>query len=102
MSFYPMTKNMYQLPPEGTPGWQFAPVPGWGMNPARAGKPWIAANGVGLMPYDPVPVMFDRAVGTSEGDAYRTQTDGTVALAAAGGIFLGWFLCWVYLNNKKK
>ncbi len=54
------------------------------------------------MPFDPMPVMINRSVGEAEGDAYRTQTEGGVALAAAGGIFLGWFLCWVYMSTRKK
>lgn len=47
MSYYNITNDYYQPPSPGTPGWQLAPVPGWGMNPARSGPAWIAANGVG-------------------------------------------------------
>jgi hypothetical protein len=36
-SYYEMTDDMYRTQPAGTPGWQMAPVPGWGINPLRAG-----------------------------------------------------------------
>ena len=82
MSYYGMTDSMYRPPPAGTPGWQLAPVPGWGMNPERAGPPIIATNGTG--------------------DQYRTMTDGHVAMAAAGGMFVGWWLAYVYFRTNKK
>jgi len=42
MSYYTLpnnglSKSYYQQWEPGTPGWQSAPVPGWGMNPLRAG-----------------------------------------------------------------
>lgn len=36
-SYYNMPIDFYRPPPAGTPGWQEAPVPGWGINPLRAG-----------------------------------------------------------------
>jgi len=45
-SYYAVTPDMYQPPPAGTPGWQMAPVPGWGINPWRAGP---ARVGMGLL-----------------------------------------------------
>jgi hypothetical protein len=36
-SYYAVPPDMYQPPPPATPGWQQAPVPGWGTNPMRAG-----------------------------------------------------------------
>jgi len=42
-----MDSSMYRPPPAATPGWQFAPVPGWGTNPLRAGPERV---GVGCLP----------------------------------------------------
>lgn len=47
MSYYNLIPADYQPPHPGTPGGQLAPVPGWGMNPLRAGPKWLAANGLG-------------------------------------------------------
>ena len=81
MSYYGMTDSMYRPPAPATPGWQFAPVPGWGANPERSGPPVIATAGTG--------------------DKYRTMTEGHVALGAAAGIFVGWFLGYVYFQTRR-
>lgn len=54
MSYYAMDRAMYQSSPAGTPGWQQGPVPGWGINPFRAGPARVgvgcaacAAGGIG-------------------------------------------------------
>jgi hypothetical protein len=47
MAYYNMQSNAYRSPPAGTPGWPLSPVPGWGMNPERAGPAWLALDGVG-------------------------------------------------------
>lgn len=39
--------SMYRTKPAGTPGWPLAPVPGWGVNPERAGPAWLALDGFG-------------------------------------------------------
>lgn len=49
MSYYELPDNAWQVLPAGTPGWQFAPVPGWGMNPFRAGPPMLATEGLGRL-----------------------------------------------------
>jgi hypothetical protein len=59
-SYYAVTPQMYNPPPAATPGWDQAPVPGWGTNPFRAGPERVgvngcsscaaAAGGVGAMP----------------------------------------------------
>lgn len=99
-SYFEMNSGMYQPPEAGTPGWMLAPVPGWGANPLRAGPPRLAANGTELIRSGSVlphwaPV---RGLGDSESDANQ----GYIALAAAGGIFFGWFLCWAYNYHKSK
>lgn len=77
MSYYNTPESQYYvLPQEGTPGWQFAPVPGWGKNPLRAGPPRV---GVGDSP---------DGLG-AEGDQYVEATMGHVALAGAGGMIVG-------------
>lgn len=92
-SYYEVSEDMYQSPPAGTPGWQLAPVPGWGMNPHRAGPPVLATNGSILPRYAPV-----RDLGR---DTEQSANEGYIALAAAGGIFLGWFLAWAYFQRKR-
>ena len=69
MSLYTVPKSFYHEMDAGTPGWQFAPVPGWGINPYRAGP---ARIGVG-----------------AAGDQYNETTWGHVALVAAGALVLG-------------
>lgn len=92
MSYYNLDDTYYQPPSPGTPGWQLAPVPGWGMNPARAGSPRIAFDGVRLVGIGETSVV----------DSEEEGNEGKIAIAAAAGIFLGWALAWVYWSNKKK
>jgi len=93
---------MYQPPAAGTPGWELAPVPGWGMNPLRSGPSRLALAGETRIPSqwniaDWTPIV-DGVGASSEEDANQ----GYIALAAAGGIFFGWFLAWAYFYNKGK
>jgi hypothetical protein len=44
-SYWNVPDSDYQELPVGTPGWQDAPVPGWGINPLRAGPMRV---GIGL------------------------------------------------------
>jgi hypothetical protein len=48
-SYYNVTPAMYRPPPPGTPGWQRAPVPGWGVNPWRAGPPRVGVGEISSM-----------------------------------------------------
>lgn len=114
MSYYMMPSNglspgYYQQLPPGTPGWQDAPVPGWGMNPLRAGPPRV---GVGATPgcgscgaySDDVPLNsfvlpHYAPIGA---DAASEQTSyGVVALGIAGGIALGLAFAWLWFGSKK-
>lgn len=100
-TYFEMTPSMYQPPPAANPGWAIAPVPGWGTNPLRAGPPVLATNGYG----DPIEVSSVLPQWTpirSLGDAESEANQGYIALAAAGGIFLGWILCWAYHYSKQK
>lgn len=98
-SYFEMTQSMYQPPPAANPGWAIAPVPGWGTNPLRAGPPILAMNGSSIPVSSVLPEWYPiRSLGDTESDANQ----GYIALAAAGGIFLGWFLCWAYNYSKQK
>lgn len=88
-SYYQVTPDMYQPPPVGTPGWQGGHVPGWGVNPRRAGPPRLAVEGCS-------------ACGEAADDQYRTMTAGHVALAAAGGIAVGMVMMAVWYKSKQK
>lgn len=90
-SYFQTPPKTYQPPPPALPGWELAPVPGWGMNPERSGPPILAMNGSTWPKYTPV----GRGVGDSESDANQ----GYVAIAAASGLFLGMFLAWMYWYN---
>jgi peptidoglycan hydrolase-like protein with peptidoglycan-binding domain len=53
MSYVKQPDSYYQnsIGPYGTPGWQFAPVPGWGINPLFSARyPRVATNGLGAAP----------------------------------------------------
>ena len=107
-SYFEMTPLMYQPPPAANPGWAIAPVPGWGTNPERSGPPVLATNGPlitesSILP-DWSPVRSCTACNSARGvgDVESEANQGYIALAAAGGIFFGWFLCWAYNYHKAK
>jgi hypothetical protein len=87
-SYYAVTPDMYQPPPPATPGWQQAPVPGWGTNPMRAGPKRVGVGG------------GCRGCGQAA-DKYRTMTAGHVALAGAAGILAGMSFMWVWHERKR-
>lgn len=94
MSYYGMSDSMYRPPPAGLPGWQLAPVPGWGMNPARSGPPVLATRGVGCM----CGVSGCSCGGLEQ----RTMTEGHVAFGVASGVFLGWLFASAYYRNRRR
>lgn len=94
-SYEQIPDSMYQPPPAGTPGWELAPVPGWGANPLRSGPPVLATNG-----YVPARSTIDWTPVGLGADVEEEANQGYIAIAAAGGVFLGWFLAWVYFYNK--
>jgi hypothetical protein len=92
MSYYAMDRAMYQNTPAGTPGWQQGPVPGWGINPYRAGPARVgvgcascAVSGFGAEP-----------------DSYYTMTSGHVMLAGVGGFLLGMLTLYIWDQAKAK
>lgn len=103
-SYFEVTPNMYQPPPAANPGWQIAPVPGWGTNPDRSGPPMLAMNGERDIPVSSVLPRWTpvRKTFAPLGDTESDANQGYIALGIAGGIFFGWFLAWAYWHNKKK
>lgn len=88
MSYYSMD---YSMTDPGTPGWQFAPVPGWGANPLAAGPRRV---GVGLG-------EEIRTAADIEG-AYRQTSWGMVAAVGAGALLFGVFLGYVAGKRAKR
>ena len=124
MSFYNVVPSDYHEGPAGTPGWADAPVPGWGINPFRAGPVRVGVGmfGLGLGQigdyYRPggVPgndLVLPRyaplggcgcGVGMPFGaveDQYRETSWGTVMLAGAGGIALGVLFGFAWWQRPK-
>ena len=124
MSFYPMD---YGATNPGTPGWQFSPVPGWGMNPAAAGPsrvgvglsaehpdhirldmpPQASANGMGMMPPQASANGFGcpclgvgQVVAPDIEGRYKQTSWGMLAAVAAGALAVGVFLG--YTAGKRK
>lgn len=101
-SYYEVPSSFYQPPPVGTPGWQHAPVPGWGINPLRAGPARVGVGSEQMLRY------YRERRGTSGcgcGDAttdqYLTMTAGHVALAGAGGIALGMLFMYIWQAQRR-
>lgn len=117
MSYYRMD---YGMTNPGTPGWQFAPVPGWGMNPAAAGPPRVGVGNaaetpmvvqgeVPMPPFAPANGVLGAGhaipLNAFGQDNERTATDiegrykqtswGLVAAVGAGALLLGLFLGYV-------
>lgn len=93
MSYYMMD---YSMTDPGTPGWQFAPVPGWGVNPAAAGPRRV---GVGLLGFGQDEGA--RTVTDIEG-RYSQTSYGMVAAVGAGALLLGVFLGYVAGKRAQK
>lgn len=96
MSYYQMD---YSMTNPGTPGWQFAPVPGWGANPAAAGParvgmgcPGGCRGGVGEEPRTATDIQ----------GRYSQTSYGVVASVGAGALLLGVFLGYLAGKRAKK
>ena len=81
-----------QLPP-ALPGWQDAPVPGWGMNPYRAGPSRVGVGAL-LNSNDPVLPRYVQ-IGSVPQEAY-----GYIAAAGAGGIVVGLAMAWLWFRRN--
>jgi hypothetical protein len=115
-SYYQVPQSFYRDIPAETPGWQNAPVPGWGINPLRAGPRRVGVGGcVGCIdegfdePDNSLPEYAAvggcgpcgcgggcSGIGEAEEDQYKETTWGHVALAAAGGIIAGMLFMYIY------
>jgi hypothetical protein len=85
----------------GTPGWQFAPVPSWGVNPANAGPRRVGIGatcascgsagcaGCGSAGCAGCGSAGCAGCGATEEEKYKTVTWGHVAGAAAIGLIAG-------------
>ncbi len=100
MSYYALPNDgmfpgYYEPIDPGTPGWQDAPVPGWGANPLRSGPDRV---GVGSsIPLEDAVLPEYARVGELPGS--KDPAWGLVAGAGAGGILLG--LAFGWMNWKK-
>jgi len=69
MSFWSVPDSDYHELAVATPGWQDAPVPGWGINPLRAGPPRVGIGGGGIPEQDAVLPRY-QAIGDDRGPMY--------------------------------
>lgn len=115
MSYYQMPNNglsagYYQQLPVATPLWQEAPVPGWGVNPLRAGPARVGVGayatpvtGCGCSDDVPLNSAVLPRYAPIGADASSEQTSyGVVAMVAAGSIVLGLAFGWLWFANKPK
>lgn len=104
MSYYGVTMDMYRTPNAGTPGWNLAPVPGWGTNPLRAGPARVGVGGGGV-PYNDAVLPRYMPIGQDEGyegDKYRQYTVGEVAFGIVGGMAMGALFHYLWMLNRQK
>jgi hypothetical protein len=101
MSFWNVPDSDYVELAVATPGWQTAPVPGWGINPLRAGPMRV---GIGLgqsIPGEDDFLPHWAALGADPEAAYKETSWGVVAGAAALGIGLGLLFGYGWWGGKK-
>jgi len=100
MTYWTVPDRDYHELPVATPGWQSAPVPGWGINPLRAGPARVGVGG-GIWEEDAFLPAY-APIGADPGDAYRETSYGVVALAGSGGILLGILFGYAWWGLRKK
>jgi hypothetical protein len=101
MSFWNVPDSDYVELAVATPGWQTAPVPGWGINPLRAGPMRV---GIGLgqsIPGEDDFLPHWAALGADPEAAYKETSWGVVAGAAALGIGLGLLFGYGWWGGKR-
>jgi hypothetical protein len=77
----------YHELPAGTPGWQFAPVPGWGKNPLRAGPARVgvgAAFSPGIVPVNRLTHIARRRGDTSCSPLREASRSASCSVARGG------------------
>lgn len=100
MSFWNVPDADYHELAVATPGWQNAPVPGWGINPLRAGPPRVGIGG-GSIPGEDDFLPHYAALGADPEAAYKETSWGVVAGATAAGIMLGILFGYARWGQKK-
>jgi len=102
MSFWMVPDDFYHELPVATVGWKDAPVPGWGINPLRAGPPRVALNGGSIPDEDDfLPHYTPVGLGEDPEAAYKETSWGVVAGATAGGIMLGVVFGYAWWGGRK-
>lgn len=99
MSYWNVPDADYHELPVATPGWQDAPVPGWGINPFRAGPRRVGLGG-GIPGEDDFLPHY-AALGLDPETEYRETSWGVVAGATAGGIMLGILFGYARWGTRK-
>lgn len=99
MSYWNVPDADYHELAVATPGWQSAPVPGWGINPLRAGPMRVGLGG-GIPGEDNFLPRWT-ALGADPEDAYKETSWGVVAGAAALGIGLGILFGYARWGRRK-
>jgi hypothetical protein len=119
MSFWNVPDADYHEIPVATPGWQNAPVPGWGINPMRAGPARVGVGyldscvrgvgglgglgGGGIWEEDAfLPRYMPVGLGVDPESAYKETSWGVVALGGAIGIGLGMLFGYAWWGQGRK
>lgn len=108
MSYYDMPADVYHELPAGTPGWQFAPVPGWGTNPLRAGPRRVGVGQIGAafergsIPDEDDNLPFYTPISAVPGDQYTETSWGMVALGVSGGMAFGVLCGYAWWAGPKR
>jgi hypothetical protein len=100
MAYWMVPDSDYHELHVATPGWQNAPVPGWGINPLRAGPRRVGVSGG--IPGEDNFLPYYTPIGADPGAAYNETSYGVVALAGAGGIMLGLLFGYAWWELRKK
>jgi hypothetical protein len=100
MSYWNVPDADYHELAVATPGWQDAPVPGWGINPLRAGPRRVGIGG-GISCEDDFLPHYS-PIGADPGASYNETSYGVVGLAGAGGILLGVLFGYSWWGLKKQ
>lgn len=105
MSYVNVMQQEYHEGPAGTPGWQDAPVPGWGINPDRSGPRRVGVGAAferGSIPCEDDFLPHYYPLSAAPSDAYLETSYGVVALAAAGGIGIGVLFGYAWWAGPKR
>jgi hypothetical protein len=102
MSYHSVPDAAYRNIPAGAPNWQRSPVPGWGMNVARAGGPRVGmgclnGNCAGMGRLESTLPHFTRLAGAPEEAANKLVA--YASLAAGAGLVTGLLLMYMAFES---